>query len=73
MVVIQNPKRPVVQAIFLKGHLKLVAAGLTPPRGVSRRSLLDKAGAITGKRYKRGAYLEAANDLAAFITENQNG
>jgi len=32
MTMITNPFDARIQAIFLKGHLKLVAAGMTPPR-----------------------------------------
>lgn len=56
-----------VQAVFLKGHLRLLAVGLTPPRGIPKGAILKKASAITGKEYKRTAYLDAANDLQSFL------
>lgn len=58
----------IVQAIFLRGHLRLLAVGMEPARGVSKGSFLKKAGAITGKTYKRGAYMQAADDLKVFIS-----
>lgn len=56
-----------MQAIFLKGHLRLLAVGLQPPRGIRKGDVLKKAGAITGKEYKRTAYLDAASDLQPFL------
>jgi len=70
MTTITNPWEARIQAVFLKGHLKLVAAGMTPPRGVRKGDLLKKAGAITGRKYARGHYQEAADDLQRFIKEN---
>jgi hypothetical protein len=29
--------------------------------------MLDAAGRITGRKYRRGQYMEAANDLSVFI------
>lgn len=56
-----------LQAIFLKGHLRLLAVGLQPPRGVAKGVILKKASLITGKVYKRTAYLDAANDLQEYL------
>jgi hypothetical protein len=55
-----------VQAIFLKGHLRLLSVGLQP-RGIRKGDILKKASAITGVQYKRTAYLHAANDLQSFL------
>lgn len=64
---ITDPASPRVQAVFLRAHLRCVAAGLQPSRGVRKGDLLAKAGNITGKAYKRGAYGEAIADLTAVI------
>jgi hypothetical protein len=68
--IITDPAGARVQAIFLKGHCRLLAAGLQPPRGVRKSDILRKAGAITGKTYKRGQYDVAATDLAKFLEES---
>lgn len=70
MTTITDTRSDRLAAIFLKGHCKLVAAGMQPPRGVRKGDLLKKAGAITGKVYKRGQHAQAAADLKAFIDEN---
>jgi len=64
---ISNPKAPRIQAVFLRGHLRCIAAGLQPSRGVRKGDLLAKAGNITGQTYKRGEYVRAIADLTAFI------
>ena len=51
-------------AVTLKGHLKLMALGMKNSR-ISGRQMLDKATAITGKKYKRGQYDLAVQDLEA--------
>jgi hypothetical protein len=56
-----------VQAIFLKGHLRLLAVGLQPPRGVRKGDILKKASAITGVTYARTGYMDAASDLQSFL------
>lgn len=56
-----------LQAIFLKGHLRLLAWGMQPSRGISKGEILKKASLITGVTYKRTAYLDAANDLQEYI------
>jgi len=48
--------------IFLKGHLKLMAAGMKHSR-FSGKHLLQLASQHTGKQYKRGQYLLALQDL----------
>ena len=67
MTVITDTLSNHVQAIFLKGHLRLLAVGLQPPRGIRKGDILKKASAITGVAYKRTAYLDAANDLQFFL------
>lgn len=63
-----------VQAVFLRGHLALLDVGMRNSR-VRGSSILKKAGAITGKTYKRGQYKAARNDLNAFIQQKdkENG
>jgi hypothetical protein len=56
-----------VQAVFLKGHLRLLAVGMQPPRGVRKGDILKKASLITGKYYPRNGYLDAATDLQSYI------
>ena len=56
-----------LQAIFLKGHLRLLAVGLQPSRGIRKGEILKKASLITGMEYKRTAYLDAANDLQEYL------
>lgn len=66
MTTITNPGESKVQAIFLKGHLKLLSLGMKNSRFTGRQ-MLDKAEAITGKTYKRGQYDVAVQDLQALI------
>lgn len=70
---ITDPSNPAVQAIFLRAHLRCIAAGLQPSRGVRKGDLLAKAGNITGKAYKQGAYGEAISDLTAYINKSRWG
>lgn len=61
-----------LQAIFLKAHLRvLTIPSMKPPRGMTRRQLLDKAGMITGVSYKRGEYSKAATDLQTFLNNTR--
>jgi hypothetical protein len=66
MTTIENPGSPKVQAIFLKAHLRLLAAGMKHSR-LSGKDILAKAGKITGQSYKRGQYTRAIADLQAVI------
>ena len=50
------------QAIFLKAHLKMPAAGLKNSK-YSGKTLLELASRHTGKQYKRGNYIQAIRDL----------
>lgn len=68
---ITEPKSPRVQAVFLRAHLRCVAAGMHPPRGLRKGDLLAKAGTLTGKAYGRGAYGAAISDLTALINEGE--
>lgn len=51
-----------LQAIFLKAHLKMLAAGLKNSK-YSGKTLLELASRHTGKQYKRGNYIQAIQDL----------
>jgi hypothetical protein len=55
-----------VIAIFLKAHLRGMAAGMKHSR-MSGKDLLAKATLLTGKPYKRGQYDAAITDLDAII------
>lgn len=68
---ITDPAAPQVQAVFLRAHLRCIAAGLQPSRGLRKGDLLAKAGNITGKAYGRSAYGEAISDLTAYINANR--
>lgn len=53
-------------AIFLKGYLKLMSAGMKNS-AFSGTEMLAKATRITGTKYKRGQYVKAADDLQTLI------
>jgi hypothetical protein len=69
MTLITNPADPLVQAKFLKIHLKLMAKGLKHSR-MSGTTLLGKVSALTGWDYKRGQYQTAIDDLNTMETTN---
>jgi len=59
-----------VQALTLASALKLYALHkIIPTRGVTPTLMLAMASAVTGKRYKRGAYLTAAADVDKWARE----
>lgn len=60
---------PGAAAAAIRLHLRVVARGMTPPRGVTKSYLLAEAGKITGKKYKRGEYDQAAKDLTEFLDQ----
>lgn len=64
---INDPRDPHIQAIFVRGHLRCVAAGMQPRAPMTRGGLLDLAASLTGKGYKRGEYQAAIDDLTTFI------
>lgn len=65
---IENPLRnPRFLAATCRAHLRLIAAGMKPPRGVTKGDVLAKAASLTGKGYKRGQYKEAIADLTTFL------
>ena len=69
MTLITNPADPMVQAKFLKIHLKLMAKGLKHSK-MSGTTLLGKVSALTGRTYKRGQYQLAIDDLNTMETNN---
>lgn len=75
MTTVTNPDDARVRAIFLrlhlKMHLKLGAKGLKNSR-MSGTTLLGKVSALTGRKYKRGQYQLAIEDLNN-LTETHNG
>ena len=69
MTLITNPADPMVQAKFLKIHLKLMAKGIKHSK-MSGTTLLGKVSALTGRTYKRGQYQLAIDDLNTMETNN---
>ena len=56
------------QAMVLRTGLKMYARTKVQPNALfTPTNMLDAAGRITGRRYRRGQYMEAANDLGVFI------
>ena len=68
MSTITDPASPAVQAIFLKGHLKLHKAGLKHSH-LSKKKLLELSGNITGKTYKNKDTDQAIADLQLIVNE----
>jgi hypothetical protein len=58
------------QAILLKAHLRLFAAGMKNSR-ISGATMLKKATALTGNAYRRGEYTKAACDLQDLIEQDR--
>lgn len=67
-VTITNPRDRVTQAIFLKGHARLYGLGMKHSQ-ITGSQVLAKCEAVTGKKYKRGQYDLAVQDLQAIIDE----
>ena len=56
------------QAMVLRTGLKMYARTKVQPNALfTPANMLDAASRITGRRYRRGQYMEAANDLSVFI------
>lgn len=56
------------RAATLRGSLKLYAeCKIIPTRGVTITKMLAMATKYTGKKYKRGEALKAANDISKWI------
>ena len=58
-------------AVMLRGHLKMLDAGMKNSR-MSGKAILDKASELTGNKYKRGQYKAAIADLNNLIEEITN-
>lgn len=59
-----------IRATVLASALKLYALHkIIPTRGVTPTRMLAMASGYSGKRYKRGAYLEAAADVDRWARE----
>jgi hypothetical protein len=59
-----------VRAVYLANSLKLYAkAKIIPTRGVTATKMLAMATGYSGKAYKRGQYVEAANDVQKWADE----
>lgn len=59
-----------VRAELLSSSLKLYAVcKIIPTRGVTATKMLKMATGYTGKSYKRGEYLKAANDVKKWADE----
>ncbi len=71
-ITIKDPGQPGVQAVFLKGHLRMLALGMKHSR-MSGRDILLRASALTGKSYKRGQYDAAIADLNTLINATSTG
>lgn len=72
LIIIDEPADYRVQAIFLKGHLKLLKLGLRNSR-LSQRAILAKTSAITCEKYSNS---QAGVELAIKHLEkiiNRNG
>ena len=70
MTTIENPlENNRFQAVVLRGHLRCCAAGMTHSK-INRTRLLQAAGQIVGKKYKRGQYDQAVEDLNEWLGKN---
>jgi hypothetical protein len=65
---IDNPlDNPRFLAATCRAHLRCIAAGMLPRRGLTKGEVLAKAGSLTGQTYKRGEYGKAISDLTTFL------
>lgn len=68
MYTIENPlQNPRFMAATCRAHLRLINAGMQPPRGISKGDVMNTAAGLTGKAYKRGEYKAAIADLTALL------
>jgi hypothetical protein len=70
VITIDNPKDPAIQAIFLKGNLRMLSRGFKHSR-MSGKQALALATELTAIPYKRGQYAEAISDLQTIINEGK--
>lgn len=74
MYTIENPREnPRFMAATTRAHLRMIALGGQPRRGVRKGDVLAMAGKYTGKVYGRTAYKEAIDDLTAFLESLDKG
>jgi len=66
MTIIENPANTRLMAVFIRAHVKCMAAGMNHS-SLTRTRALELASQITGKAYKRGQHAIAASDLDAWI------
>ena len=69
-MMIDNPADPRMLALFIRAHVKCMAAGMNHSK-LTRTRALQLAGQITGKTYKRGQHAIAAADLDEWIAANR--
>lgn len=69
-MIIENPADQRIQALFIRLHVKCMAAGMNHSK-LTRTRALELASQITGKTYKRGQHAIAAADLDAWIEANR--
>ena len=69
-MMIDNPANPRMLALFIRAHVKCMAAGMNHSK-LTRTRALELASQITGKTYKRGQHAIAAADLDAWIEANR--
>lgn len=70
MTTVTAPAHNRLQAVFLKGHLKLMSIGMKNSTFTGRQ-MLDKASAISGVSYKRGQYDLAVQDMQKIIDSSK--
>ena len=65
---IDNPlESPHFLAATRRAHLRAIAAGMQPRRGLTKGEVLATASSLTGISYKRGEYGKAIADLTTFL------
>ena len=69
-MMIDNPANPRMLALFIRAHVKCMAAGMNHSK-LTRTRALELASQITGKAYKRGQHAIAAADLDEWIAANR--
>ena len=66
MIVGENIER--FQIVALRAHCRCMAAGMTHSK-LSKTRILELAGRVTGKTYKRGQHAQAAEDITEKLNE----
>lgn len=57
--------------LSLRGQIKLVKAGMSPPRGVRKGDLMKKAKSVTGKKFSQRDYDAAIAALDEWLMETK--